>query len=169
MKVPLEWVWENDPKGLPDRDHARCIAARGERFLAWDGQLFALTTRPCTYLSQSGGGRRVVSFSTLQMEYLGLDWERGLAQKYWGSDRFGGGPLGGEALQAAGLALLATVAGALAAGSAVRYESSSSLRVECDDQRLPLRPPGWPPPAHARRARCPALLPLTVGRGGDLP
>ena len=168
MKVPLEWVWENDPKELPDRDHARCIAAPGERYLAWGGQLFALTTRPFTCLSESGGGRSAVSFSTLQMEYLGLDWARGLAQQHWGSDRFGSGPLGGEALQAAGRALLATVAGALAAGSAVRYGRSSSSRVECDDQRQPLRPPGWPPPGHARRPRCPALLPLTVGRGGDL-
>ena len=168
MKVPLEWVWENDPEELPDDDHARCIAASGERFLAWGGQLFAMTTRPCTHLSQSGGARSAVSFSTLQMEYLGLDWARGLAQKYWGGDRFGSGLLGGEAQQAAGLALLATVAGALAASSAARSRHSSSSRLECDDQRQPLRPPGWPLPGDARRPRYPALLPLTVGRGGDL-
>ena len=82
MKVPLTWVWENDPQELPDDDHARCIAAPGERFVACGGQLFALTTRPHARLSAS---RRATSFSTLQMEYLGLDWPRGLAQQYWGS------------------------------------------------------------------------------------
>ena len=47
MKMPLEWVWENDPEELPDDDHTRCIAAPGERFLACGAQLFTLTTRPC--------------------------------------------------------------------------------------------------------------------------
>lgn len=164
MKVPLTWVWENDPQELPDDDHARCIAAPGERYVACGGQLFALTTRPHARLSAS---RRVTSFSTLQMEYLGLDWPRGLAQQYWGCDPFDSGPLAGEAQQAAGLALLATVAGALAAGSAVRPGSSSSSRVGFDDLRRPLRPPGWPPRRLARGAPRPALLPLTVGRGGD--
>jgi len=166
VKVPLEWVWENDPEELPDDDHARCIAARGERFLACGGQLFALTTRPCTYLSESRGVRGAVSFSTLQMEYLGLDWARGLAQQYWGGDPFDSGPRGGEAQRATGLALLATVAGALAAGSAVRSGSPSS-GVESDDRRRPLRPPGWPPRGRTPRPPRPALLPLTVGRGGD--
>jgi len=168
VKIPLEWVWENDPKELPDDDHARCIAAPGERFLACGAQLFTMTTRPCTYLSASDGGRSAVSFSTLQMECRGLDWARGLAQKSWGSDPFDSGPLGGEARQAAGLALLATLADALAAGSTLRSGSSSSSQVECDGQWQPLRPAAWPPPGHAPRARLPALLPLTVGRGGDL-
>lgn len=168
MKVPLEWVWENDPKELPDEDHARCIAAPGERFLACGAQQFAMTTRPCTCLSTADGGRSAVSFSTLQMEYRGRDWERGLAQGSWGSDPFDSGPLGGEAQQAAGIALLATVAGALVAGSADRSGSSSSPQVECEGQRQPPRPAGWPPSGHARRPRRPALLPLKVGRGGDL-
>ncbi len=167
MKVPLEWVWENDPEELPDDDHARCIAAPDERFLACGGQLFALTTRPCTCHSASGNGRRPGSFSTLQMEYLGLDWARGLAQRYWGGDSFDGGSPGGEAQQAAGLALLATVAGALAAGSAVRSGPWPSSQVGLDDLRQPLRPPGWPPRRHARRPPRPALLPFSVGRGGD--
>jgi len=164
VKVPLTWVWENDPHDLPDDDHARCIAAPGERFVACGGQLFALTTRPHARRSAS---RSATSFSTLQMEYLGLDWPRGLAQQYWGCDPFDSGPLAGDAQQAAGITLLATVAGALAAGSAVRSGSSSSSRVGFDDLRPPLRPPGWPPRRHARRAPRPALLPLTVGRGGD--
>ena len=164
MKVPLEWVWENDPEELPDDDHARCIAAGGERFVACGGQLFALTTRPCTSRSASGN---VASSSTLQMEYLGLDWPRGLAQQYWGGDPFESGPLGGEAKHAAGLALLATLAGALAAGSAVHSSLSLSPRVGFDDLRQPPRPPEWPPRLHARRPARPALLPLTTGRGGD--
>jgi hypothetical protein len=163
VKVPLDWVWENDPQELPDDDHARCIAARGEHFIACGGQLFALTTRPCS-LSGSGGGRLAAPLSTLQMEYLGLDWPRGLAQQHWGGDPFDGGSPGGEALQAAGLALLATVARALAAGSEIR-SGSSTLRVGFDDLRPPLRPPGWPPRRHARRPPHPALLPLTVSRG----
>ncbi|HEX5642094.1 MAG TPA: hypothetical protein VFZ86_07095 [Thermoleophilia bacterium] len=174
MKVPLTWVWENDPHDLPDDDHARCIAAPGERFVACGGQLFALTTRPHARRSAS---RRAASFSTLQMEYLGLDWPRGLAQQYWGCEPFPSGPLdsgpldseplAGDAQQAAGIALLATVAGALAAGSAMRSGSSSSSRVGFDDLRPPPRPPGWPPRRHARSAPRPALLPLTVGRSGD--
>jgi hypothetical protein len=168
VNVPLAWVWENDPEELPDDDHARCIAAPGERFVACDGQLFALTTRPCSRLSAPGSGRGAAAFSTLQMEYLGLDWARGLAQQFWGGDPFDSGPLAGEAQQAAGLALLTTVAGALAAGQAVRSGSSSSSEVGFDDLRRPLRPPGWPPRRHARRPPRPALLPLTVGRGGDL-
>jgi len=168
VKVPLEWVWENDPKELPDDDHARCIAAPGERFLACGGQLFALTTRPCTSLSASGSGRAAASFSTLQMEYLGLDWARGLAQQCWGGDPFVSGPPDGEAQQAAGVALLATVVGALAAGSAARFGASPSSMDESDDLRRPLRPPGWPPRRRTPRPGRPALLPLTVGRGGDL-
>ncbi len=165
MKVPLEWVWENDPEELPDDDHERCISARGERFLACGGQLFALTTRPCTRLSASGSGRGAASYSTLQMEYLGLDWARGLAQQSWGGDPFESRQLGGEAQQAAGLALLATVAGALAASASVCTGWSSSPD-EPDGRRRP-RPPGWPPRGRAPRPRQPALLPLTVGRGGD--
>jgi len=168
VKVPLKWVWANDPEGLPDDDHARCIAAPGERILARGAQLFTLTTRPCTCFSESHGGRSAVGFSTLQMEYRGRDWARGLAQMHWGGDRFDSGPRGGKAQQAAGLALLATVAGALAAGSPVPCGSWSSARDERDDRRQPLRPPGWPPPGHGPRAPRPALLPLTVGRGGDL-
>jgi hypothetical protein len=167
MKLPLQWVWANDPVELPDDDHARCIAASGERLLASGAQRFTLTTRPCTYLSESHGGRSAVSYSTLHMEYRGRDWARGLAQQFWGGDPFDSGPLGGNAQQAAGLALLATVAGALTAGSAVRPRSSSPLQVESDGPGRSLRPAARRPPGHAPRAPRPALLPLTVGCGGD--
>ena len=167
MKVPLQWVWENDPKGLPDHDHARCIAAPGERFLACDGQRFALTTRPCTYLSGSHGGRSAMAFATLQMEYLGRDWARGLAQRSWGSDPFDVGPLGGAAQQAAGRALLATLKGALTASSSMPHGPTYPAQAECDGPEQPLRPAGWPPCVHATRGRRPALLPLTVGRADD--
>lgn len=165
VKVPLEWVWENDPEELPDDDHARCIAAGGERFVACGGQLFVLTTRPCDRPAASRGGRGAMSLSTLQMEYLGLDWPRGLAQQCWGSDSFDCGSSSGGARQSAGLALLATVAGALAAGS---LDSESSPRgVGFDDLRQTQRPPGWPPRLHARRPPHPSLLPLIVGSGRD--
>ncbi len=168
MKVPLQWVWENDPEGLPDDDHARCIAAPGERFLACDGQLFKLMTRPCTYLSGSHGGRSTTTFATLQMEYLGRNWARGLAQKSWGSEPFVVGPFGGETQQAAGRALLATLKGALTAMSSMRHKPTYPAQAECDGPEQPLRPAGWPPCGHAARVRRPALLPLTVGRAGDL-
>jgi len=161
VESPLTWVWENDPKELPDDGHARCIAAHGERFVACGGQLFVLTTRPCirSAASESGAG-------TLQMEYLGLDWPRGLAQRYWGSDPFICGPSADEAKQSAGLALLETVAGALAAGSAVFAGSHEPWRVGFDDLRLPLRPPGWPPRPRAPRAPSASPLPFNVRRSG---
>ncbi len=166
MTTLPEWVWENDPKGLPDTDHARCIAARDERFLACGGQLFVLTTRHCTRGSVADGARGPAS-STLQMEYLGLDWSRGVAQQYWGGDPFDSGPRGGEAQQAAGLALLATVARALAAGSAIHSGSASPSRVGSDDFRQSPRPPGWPARLHARRLPRPALFHPAVAREAD--
>ncbi len=167
MKVPLRWVWVNDPEELPDDDHARCFDAPGERRLDCGTQRFGMTTRPCTHLSESRGGRSTISFSTLQMEYLGRDWARGLAQKSWGGEPFDSGPLGGDARQAAGLALLATVAGALSAGSAVRREPSHSEWGKDDLEQFP-REVASRPPGHAARKPRPALLPLIVGRGGDL-
>ena len=153
----LEWVWENDPKELPDVGHARCIAAHGERFVACGGQLFVLTTRPCM-----GSAASASRTATLQMEYLGLDWPRGLAQRYWGSDPFVCGPSGDEAKRSAGLGLLESVAGALAAGSALA-RSPGPPRVGFDDLRLPMRPPGWPPRSRAPRS---SRLPFDVGPGG---
>jgi hypothetical protein len=162
-----EWVWENDAEDLPDTDHARCIAALGERFLACGGQLFVLTTRHDVRSSAGGGARSPAPSSTLQMEYLGLDWSRGLAQRCWGGEPFDAGPLGGAARQAAGIALLATVGRALAAGSAVRGDSTTPVRVGSDDFRQSLRPPGWPPRRHARRPARPSLFHPAVARGGD--
>lgn len=167
MKVPRQWVWANDPQELPDDDHARCIAAPGERLLAFGPHLFTLTTRPCLCLSEAHGGRSAVSFSTLQMEYRGRDWARGLAQRSWGSDRFDSGSRGGEAQQAAGLALLVTLEGALAAGVVVRRRSSAPVHIEGDAPRQSLRQAPGRPSGHAPRPPRPALLPLAVGCGGD--
>jgi hypothetical protein len=167
VKVPLQWVWTNDPQELPDDDHVRCIAAPGERLLVRGTHAFALTTRPCLYLSESHGGRGAVSFSTLQMEYRGVDWARGLAQESWGSDRFDSGSLGGEAQQAAGLALLATLEGALAAGAVQHRRSAAPVHIEDDPPGQPSRPIAWRHPGHAPRRPRPALLPLTVGRADD--
>jgi hypothetical protein len=154
VSVPLEWVWDNDPEDLPDVGHARCIAARGERLVACGGQLFMLTTRPCAPRHGAGAGRRERSMSTFRMEYIGLDWPRGLAQQYWGSRAFDCGAPSGEAAQFAGLALLETVAGALAAGSAID-SGSTSFGVGFDDRRQPQRPPSWPPHSHGRQMSCP--------------
>jgi hypothetical protein len=167
VKVPLEWVWTNDPDELPDDDHARCIAAPGERFLACGAELFTLTTRPCLHLSDAHGGHPARSFSTLQMEYRGLDWVRGLAQRSWGSDRFDCGSAGGEAQQAAGLALLATLEGALAAGGPLHRSSSAPVHIAVGALGQLPRPAAWHPPGHAPRKPRPALLPLRVGRGKD--
>lgn len=167
MTVPLEWVWTNDPIGIPDDDHSRCIAASGERMLARGAHVFSLTTRPCLHVSTSRSGRAAASFSTLQMAYRGHEWARGLAQETWGSDRFDSGPRGADAQHAAGLALLATMEGALAAGFLARRRSSLPAHMACDGERPLLRPAGRPP-GHARRKPRPSLLPFTVGRGGDL-
>jgi hypothetical protein len=171
--VPLEWVWENDPEDLPDVDHERCIAARGERRIACGGQSFVLTTRPCTPRPGAGSRRGERSTSTFRMEYVGIDWPRGLAQQYWGSRAFDCGASSGEAAQFAGLDLLETVAGALAAGSAIGA-GSASFGVGFDDLRQPQRPPGWPPRPRGRQLLCPrsALIsarsvPAVTGRGGS--
>jgi hypothetical protein len=166
VKIPVHWVWENDPDDLPDVDHARCISARGERFVAYGGQLFALTTRLCARVSAPSTGNSTATFSTLQMEYLGLDWARGLAQQSWDCDPFESRPSGGEAQQAAGVVLLATIADALAASPSARVESSSSLD-EFDDRRRPQPMPGLLARGRTPRPRRPALLPLTVGCGGE--
>ena len=147
-----EWVWENDLEELPDDDHQRCIAAPGRRLLSCGSQLFELTTRSDAGRSAPCTAGDPTSFSTLRMEYLGLDWPRGLAQQFWGGERFRNGPHGATVRQAAGLALLATVAGALAAGSTIRRGCASPSRVGHDDFRQPARPPGWPPRPHSRRS-----------------
>ena len=154
-----EWVWENDLEELPDDDHERCIAAPGKRLLTCGGQLFELTTRSNAGRSAPCSACSPTSHSTLRMEYLGLDWPRGLAQQFWGGERFDNGPEGATARQAAGLALLATVSGALAAGSTIGRGCESPRQVGHDDFRQPERPPGWPPRLHRRR---PSLaLPLS--------
>jgi hypothetical protein len=153
VSVPLEWVWENDPEELPDVDHARCIAARGERRIACGGQLFVLTTRACTARPGAGSAGRRRPTATFRMEYVGIDWPRGLAQQFWGSRTFDCRTPSGEAAQFAGLALLETVAGALAAGSAIESGSTSS-GVGFDDLRQSQRPPGWPPRSSGRRFSC---------------
>jgi hypothetical protein len=166
VNVP-QWVWANDPERLPDDDHARCIAAPGERILARGAHPFALTTRACLHLSDSHAGCSTASFATLQMEYRGRDWARGLAQKSWGSERFDSGSLGGEAQQAAGLALLATLEGALAAGSTVVHRKSAApVHVKARVVLRAAETDRGPRPGHAPRRPLPALLPLTVGRGG---
>jgi len=113
MKVRTEWVWRNDPEGRPDLDHARCIAASGERVLGYGPELFKLTTEPCSYLSESDAARSTHSFSKLRLEYTGSGWARGHQVGSWGSPPFDSGPFGDDARRAAGLALMTTVAGAL--------------------------------------------------------
>ena len=57
------WHWRNDPAGLPDDDHTRCMAAPGVRELVYHGQLFEMTTVLV--------GRR----ARLQLEHVGVSWE----------------------------------------------------------------------------------------------
>jgi hypothetical protein len=170
VNVPLRWVWANDPEELPDDDHARCIAAPGERVLARGSHLFTLTTRPCLHLSESHARRATGAFSTLQIEYRGVAWARGIAQQSWGSDRFDSWSRGGEAQHAAGLALFATMEGALAADSAEARTTTtmSSTPVAGDFPGKSLTSLGSRPSGHARRAPRPSLLPLRVGRTADL-
>lgn len=164
VKAATRWVWQNDPVDLPDVDHSRCIAAPGERLLACGSDVFALTTRPCLFLSDREDGCGQVSFATLHVEYRGLDWARGLAQRSWGSDRFDCRSRDGQAQHAAGIALLATVGRALTPDPVVRRRSAAPVHYEAG---APGQPPG--PVGHVHRKPRPALLPLTVGRTCDLP
>jgi len=168
VKVRLRWVWANDPEELPDDDHARCIAAPGERILAHGAHVFTLTTRPCLRLSETHAGPEGGGFATLQIEYRGVDWARGVAQKSWGSDRFDSWSCDGEAQQAAGLALFATMEGAMAAASADAHTTISSTPVAGEFPGTSLRALGSRPSGHARRAPRPSLLPLRVGCAADL-
>jgi hypothetical protein len=164
VKIPLEWVWQNDPEGLPDDDHARCIAAPGERLLVCGAHQFALTTRPCLHLSDPRDGCDAGSFSTLYLEYRGFEWARGLAQGSWGSDRFASHSRDGQAQQAAGLALFAALSGALAAGSVVHRRSAAPVHFEAGTLGQSVGRSG-----HGSRRPRPALLPLKVGRAGASP
>jgi len=108
------WHWQNDPQGLPDDDHTRCIAAPGVRHLLYCGRLFEMTTVACSRVPPSASapvfGRRTL----LQMEHVSNDSAHGLVARYWRSQPFDGQSLGGVAQYAAGLDLLATVATDLA-------------------------------------------------------
>jgi hypothetical protein len=112
------WHWKNDPAGLPDDDHTRCIAAPGVRELLYCGRLFEMTTVASSRVPASARtsvtGRRAL----LQMEHVSKGPARGLVARYWRSRPFDSRSLGGVAQYAAGLDLLATVATELAgAGS----------------------------------------------------
>jgi hypothetical protein len=97
------WHWRNDPAGLPDDDHTRCMAAPGVRELVYHGQLFEMTT---VFV-----GRR----ARLQLEHVGVSWEAADVARYWRSQQFDGDSPGGVAQRAAGLDLLVTVTSELAA------------------------------------------------------
>jgi hypothetical protein len=109
------WHWKNDPEGLPDDDHTRCIAALGVRELLCSGWRFEMTTVACSRVPTAPGepdcGPRVL----LQMERVSDDLAPGLVARYWRSQPFDSPSLGGVAQYAAGLDLLATVATELAA------------------------------------------------------
>ena len=103
------WHWRNDPRGLPDDDHARCIAAPGVRELLYRGRLFAMTTVACPRVPKSGTVPVSWSRALLQVEHVGDTAPRGLFARYWRSQPFDSRSLGGVAQYAAGLNLLAAV------------------------------------------------------------
>ena len=109
------WRWQNDPAGLPDADHTRCIAAPGVRELRYCGRLFEMTTVACASVPTSA--RTPVSGfrALLQMEHVSDNSAQGLVARYWRSQPFDGQSPDGVAQYAAGLDLLATVATELAA------------------------------------------------------
>jgi hypothetical protein len=109
------WYWQNDPDGLADDDHARCIAAPGVRELLYRGRLFEMTTVACSGVPSSVGALVSESRELLQMEHVSGGLAHGLVARYWRSRPFDGRSLGGVAQYAAGLDLLEAVATELAA------------------------------------------------------
>jgi hypothetical protein len=110
----MQWQWRNDPDGLPDDDHARCIAAPGMRLLVYGTHLFKLTTLAGSHIHEPAGACVSRPRSALQMEYAGFGWANGSIARTWRSKPFDSGPLGTRAQHAAGLALMATVVIAMA-------------------------------------------------------
>ena len=81
------WHWQNDPQGLPDDDHTRCIAAPGVRHLLYCGRLFEMTTVACSRVPPSASapvfGRRTL----LQMEHVSNDSAHGLVARSGAASR----------------------------------------------------------------------------------
>jgi hypothetical protein len=109
------WRWQNDPQGLPDEDHARCITAPGVRELRYGGRTFEMTTVAYASVPASARGPASRSRAFLQMEHVGSDLAQDFVARYWRSQPFDDPSLGGVAQYAAGLDLLATVATELVA------------------------------------------------------
>ena len=109
------WHWQNDPEGLPDEDHARCITAPGVRKLRYGGRTFEMKTVACASVPASARVPATRSRAFLQMERVGSDPAPDLVVRYWRSQPFESQSLGGVAQYAAGLDLLATVTTELAA------------------------------------------------------
>jgi hypothetical protein len=109
------WHWQNDPAGLPDDDHTRCIAAPGVRELLYRGHRLEMTTVACSCIPTAAREPDSRSRALLQMEHVSNDMADGLVARYWRSQPFDGKSPGGVAQYAAGLDLLAAVATELAA------------------------------------------------------
>jgi hypothetical protein len=109
------WHWQNDPEGLADDDHTRCIAAPGVRKLLYCGRQFEMTTVDCPRVPRLAKVPVSGSRALLQVEHVGTDRAHGLVMRYWRSQPFDSRSHGGVAQYAAGLDLLATVAAELAA------------------------------------------------------
>ena len=111
----MVWHWQNDPEGIPDDDHTRCIAAPGVRELRYRGRLFEMTTVVCPRVPKAASVPVSGSRALLQMEHVSDDVARSLVVRYWRSQPFDSRSHGGVAQYAAGLDLLAAVATELAA------------------------------------------------------
>jgi hypothetical protein len=82
------WHWQNDPEGLPDDDHTRCLAAPGVRKLLYRGRQFELTTVVCPCVTRSAGVPVSGPHALLQMEHVATDVAHGLVARYWRSRPF---------------------------------------------------------------------------------
>lgn len=109
------WHWENDPEGLPDDGHTRCIAAPGVRKLLYRGRRFEMTTVVCPRVPRLARVPISGFRARLQLEHVGTDAEHPPVARYWRSQPFDSLTHGGVAQYAAGLDLLALVAVDLAA------------------------------------------------------
>ena len=82
------WHWQNDPEGLPDEDHSRCIAAPAVRELLYCGRLFEMTTAACPRVPTLAGAPVCGCRALLQMELVSDNSAQGLVARYWRSQPF---------------------------------------------------------------------------------
>ena len=115
----MDWRWTNDPRGAPDEDHARCIAASGERVLEACGHSFVLTTHACPPGTALDDGRTPLACWQLHLDCteLGCAWSSSAASLSWRSVPFISSSASSATAREAGRRLLEAAGADLAAAA----------------------------------------------------